>query len=237
MRLSIYLLAGTALIAACASDTVTLRPAPDANLAPAAGSQNAAADMLSGVRVTAMPRSWPGRMPIENVVTPLRVRVDNNSGNPVLIRYDKISLTSPGGKIFAALPPYSIDATVSLPRLASGHPVWSRPYFTGSLFAVSPLYASAYPGFPMAAGPYLYDPFYYSHFGHYWRNITLPTPEMLRLALPEGIIGAGGSADGFIYFEEVSRDVSRVQFRMDVLNASNGETMGTINIPFVVSAS
>ena len=118
MRSPFLLLASAGLLAACALDTVTLHPASEAQIVATAGAGNAATDAVSGVRVTAASRSWPGRTPIEHVVMPLRVRIDNSSGNPVLLRYDKMVLSSPSGRVYAALPPYSIDATVTLPRLA-----------------------------------------------------------------------------------------------------------------------
>lgn len=237
MKLPICLLAA-GLLSACAADIATLQPAPEARLVAAAGMGKAAFDEAAGVRVTAMPRSWPGRTPIERVVTPVRLRIDNNSGQAVLVRYDRIALSDASGRVYAALPPYSIDATVSVPRLVPGHPVLIDPGFAGHGFAVSPLYAPAFPRLPTVAGPYLFDPLYYDRHGGYWRNVTVPLPtrEMLRLALPEGSIAAGGSADGFVYFEEVGTDAQRVQMRVELVSAGSGNAIGTAAIPFVVTA-
>ncbi|WP_420473741.1 hypothetical protein [Noviherbaspirillum sp. ST9] len=231
-------LLAAALLSACASDVAMLRPAPEATRADTTGAAQSAVGESGGVRVLATARAWPGRVPVEDVITPLRLRIDNNSSRPVLVRYDRIMLAGASGKGYAALPPYEIDATVSVPRLTPGHPVIVEPGFVAHGFAVSPLYAPVYPGYSTIGGPYAFDPMYYSSHGRYWRNVpvTLPTREMLRLALPEGRIAPGGGADGFVYFEKVAKDAQRVRLRVEILDADKGSRIGIVEIPFIVTA-
>lgn len=84
-----------------------------------------------------------------------------------------------------------------------------------------------------------FDPVYYSRRGSYWRNVpvTLPTEEMLRMALPEGTIAAGGSADGFVYFERLGAETQRMQLRVELLDANNGSRLGEAAMPFIVDTA
>jgi hypothetical protein len=58
---------------------------------------------------------------------------------------------------------------------------------------------------------------------------------MLESALLEGVIEDEGYVkSGFLYFQEVSEDLSRVTFTFELVNAATGERFGAIRIPFVV---
>lgn len=67
----------------------------------------------------------------------------------------------------------------------------------------------------------------------YWREYALPTPAMLRMALPEGALKPRGSAVGWLFFEKV-RNTPRVAFRFDLANPETGRGFGEIRVPFVV---
>ncbi len=83
--------------------------------------------------------------------------------------------------------------------------------------------------------PFSFDSEYYGFYNDYWRNIELPTQEMLDRALPEGSLEDGGRVEGFVYFEKVDPDqVERVVFRFDLIDAQTGGIFGTLSIPFVV---
>lgn len=68
-----------------------------------------------------------------------------------------------------------------------------------------------------------------------WRLPTaLPTQDMLAEALPEGVHEDGGRVDGFIYFQNVTRE-DQVRFELKLVDASNGTELGTpISVPFRV---
>lgn len=233
MRSSILVISIAGLLGACAN-TASLKPAPWATTQPTSESTTAAVDMVSGVHVSVIPRDWPGSARISEEVTPLKVRIQNTSNDRVMVRYSEIRLVAPDGSTYAALPPYSIEGTVSDPQVTrGGRPVGRR--FPGTGFAVSPMYSPLYPGFPVAGTSFPHDPLYYSHYGSFWRTADLPTNAMLELALPEGVLDPGGSVQGYLYFEKVDPDVPRVRFRMDVVNAGRGNEIGMIEIPFVVS--
>lgn len=235
MRKTALTLVTVGMFAGCAHD-VNLQPAPTANTATVPGQGMVAMDTMSGVKVIAKADSWPGTVEISEEVTPIKVRIENRSGSPVLLRYSDIKLVSATGPVYAAIPPYAIDASVSEPRLAPGYAPVTAPGFAGAGFSVAPTYSPMYPGWPAMRGGFAYDPLYYQAYGDYWREIELPTPAMLERALPEGRIEAGGSAEGFLYFEKVSPEVNRVEFRMDLHNAERGREMGTLEIPFIVTS-
>lgn len=222
------------LFTGCAQN-VPLKPAPAAETKKLPSGAIAAVEAVDGVRVAVIPRAWPGNVEISEAVTPVKVRIENNSRNRVLVRYSNIRLIGSRGKSYAALPPHSIEATVSEPRLAPGYGPVTMPGFAGTGFGVAPLYSPLYPGLPAAPGGFFYDPWYYNYYGDYWRTIALPTPAMVQRALPEGSLNAGGSVEGFLYFQKVGNDVSRVRFLMDVVSADKGGVIGTIEIPLVVT--
>jgi hypothetical protein len=53
--------------------------------------------------------------------------------------------------------------------------------------------------------------------------------------MPEGVLAEGGYLRaGFLYFEEVDEELSRLDFTFELVDATNGERFGTIRIPFSV---
>jgi hypothetical protein len=235
MRKTALTLVTIGVLAGCAHD-IDLQPAPTANTTTVPGQGMVAMDTMSGVKVIANAGSWPGTVEISEEVTPVRVRIENRSGNPILVRYSDIKLVSANGPVYAAIPPFAIDSTVAEPRLAPGYAPVTAPGFAGAGFGVAPIYSPLYPGWPAMRGTFAYDPLYYQAYGDYWRQIELPTPAMLQRALPEGRIEAGGSVEGFLYFEKVSPEAKHVELRMDIHNAERGRGMGTLEIPFIVTS-
>ncbi len=103
------------LVAGCAE---TLRPAADATPAPRGGATATAA----GVTIVTMTPEFPGIAEIEAAVTPVRVKITNNSNSTVLVRYDGFTLVSADGTTYPALPLYKIDTTApTLGPLGSDH--------------------------------------------------------------------------------------------------------------------
>lgn len=222
---------GLSVLNACAG-TANLVPAGTAHALP--GVEAAAVEAVEGVRVVARPDIWPGFVPVQQEVTPIRVAIYNDGDAPLRVQYREFELTTPDGRIFAALPLLEIDTAVREPRAVPPVPV--RPAFTANDFEIAPLYAPVYPDLPVGPNLY-YDPEYYEYVDYYydyWRRYDLPTATMIELAIPEGVLLPGGELEGFLYFEEVGTEVPRVSFRMDLVNARNAALLGTIEIPFVV---
>lgn len=221
------------LLAACASQP-SLVPAPDAERVSPGGS--IARDSAGGVTVTVDPDAWRGGVNIESAVTPMHVKIENRSDHKLRIRYGDFALVS-GADRYVALPPYDIRATVAGRGTPRPYPPNDSLAFGYDGFYVSPFYHTFYPGLSVWHGhPVLLDP-YYDHYYPYWQRmrIELPTAEMLRYALPEGVLEEGGSAAGFLYFERVDTgSESRVAFNADFVDIVSDETVTTLEVPFVV---
>ncbi|HLL82252.1 MAG TPA: hypothetical protein VK420_06360, partial [Longimicrobium sp.] len=88
--------------------TVGIQPAPDATMV--AGDTNAAFAVASDVRVTVRTDAWQGGpADLERVLTPLEVTIENNSGQPVRVRYQDFGLVGEGGFRYAAIPPFATE--------------------------------------------------------------------------------------------------------------------------------
>ena len=230
MRILSVLLACGAL--GCAAHVV-LAPAPSAARLPQAPAATFAE--VAGVRVIARAGEWPGEVDIEDHVTPLDLTIENNSQRSLRIRYADLALIAPDGRHFAALPLYAITGSIVAPVVDSPEGfVAVAPRFHHHGFLIAPFYAPLYPGLGVYSGPFLYDPYYYGWYSTYWTEQRLPTPEMRDMALPEGVLQPGGHLQGYAYFQHVNADEPGVTLRLDLVDAVNGETFGSIVIPFAV---
>jgi hypothetical protein len=237
-RPSLFRAAGLAalllIVAGCAGEP-QLVPAPGAERVSPGGS--IAVTSASDVTVTVDPDAWRGSVQIGNAVTPMHVKIENQSDNKLRIRYSDFAMIAGNGDRYAALPPYDIRGTVAGPAPARGYSPVDRLGFTYDGFYVAPFYRFIYPGLAVYDGhPFLFDPLYYEHYYPYWRQarVELPTAEMLRFALPEGMLEEGGVLAGFLYFEPVDAEVSPVTFQADVVDIVSGKMIATLEIPFVV---
>jgi hypothetical protein len=213
-----------------------LEPAPTARLADG----DVAVDEVAGIEVAVAPGAWPGRSDIRRYTTPLEVTIENGSDRPVTLRYQDFALVSEAGEVYAALPPFEIDGRIrERAGTAVAHPVWPTPGFYHHRFYVSPYYAHFYPSLRRHPPPFYYDPFYYDFYYDriytIWREVDLPTEEMLEQALPEGVIQPGGRVSGTVYFQPVDPRAGLVQLRFDLVNGENGEVFGAVSIPLQVS--
>lgn len=209
---------------ACA--TTTLRPAPEAQVVPGPGTGAVAAD--EGVQLEARTGAWngfPNNLAYE--VTPVLVTITNESEIPLRIRYDEFQLVSPSGKTFAALPPFDMVRTVTDQIGFVEYPLWG--------FSIAPHLSPYYPWLTPFDGPFAYDPFYYQRYYPVFARIQLPTADMLQKALPEGVLEPQGRLSGFLYFEPVGDEVTRVDFKAELPNARATEQVAAVSIPFILS--
>jgi hypothetical protein len=213
----------------CTHYTADLEPAADAD--KAATLEEAARARVDGVSMVAQATEWPGSQPIETEVTPVRVRIENNSGQPLQLRYRAFALVNLEGERYAALPPFRIRGAALEPVLVEDYDPIAEPGFIyDDYFELAPIYDPIY-DMDVYTDPWVYD---YSYYDTYWARIPLPTTEMLRLALPEGVLSSGGQLEGWIYFERIPKNFSQVTFRADLINAKTGRIFGEIRIPFTV---
>lgn len=218
-------------VAACAP-RAELEPAPAAD--PVPGVEMAAETTVENVRIVAEPGAWPGRAGIEYEVTPMRVHITNESDHPVRLRYDAFDLVAPDGTTYRAVSPFDVEGTVAEPALVDTFRPIRDPLFRARGFHVAPHLARGYPTLRPYARPFTYDPIYFDRFHTATVHIPLPTEEMVRQALPEGVIDPGGEVEGFIYFEPVPADLDRVSFQVDLVDGDTGDQFAEAEIPFTV---
>lgn len=211
-------------VAGCAT---TLVPAPGAH--PVPGVDHAADARIAGVHLVASTEAWSGfPSDLDDIVTPMLVTITNDGPRPLEIRYEHFALQTPGGVIFAALPPFQVTG-VALEPIANLGPT------AGFGFSVAPYLSPWYPGWNVYGGPFPFNSGYYGgYYGFYssFGQVRLPTSDMLQRALPEGVLAPGGRISGFVYFERVI-DVVRVAFVAHLVEVG-GQAFGTVQIPFVV---
>jgi hypothetical protein len=203
----IILGAGTAvlLIAGCAGAGQNLKPAQAAN--EVAGMDSAAKATDNRVEVIAQTKEWPGSARITEEVEAVRVRITNNSTEPVQIRYGNIRLVANDGDTYSAIPPLEVQGDVTARQTR----VVETPLFVHSRYMVAPYYLNTYPGLVLYDGPFAYDAGYYGLYDQYWTTANLPTAEMIGWALPEGVLSPGGFVDGYVYFERVPSEKEQVR--------------------------
>ena len=159
---------------------------------------------------------------VKEKVTPLQVTIENNHGSPIRFSYALFSLTDPSGLSFAALPPYSISGTIEEKDVSN---------FSCPGFYVAPYYSPFYPNLNSYDDDFDYDYSYFDHYYSCWKDVSLPTQEMLDVALPEGVLKNGAKVTGFLYFEKVG-EAKSYNFNMKLVDDSDGNIFGNIVIPF-----
>lgn len=222
------LLALALTLVGCAT---TLEPAPEATRIP--GRFKAAAAEVAGVRVVATAGAWRGfPRNLDDAVIPILMTIENGSQHAVGLRYTSFALETPAGVRFAALPPLQITERVTEPVRASFHP--RTRFSVGSSVSAYDWGWSAYDG------PLAFDPWYYDRHALWLRRaptywiVQLPTSDMIRTALPEGVVQPRGAVSGFVYFEELRDDPRSVILSVRIVDATSGEELGVGRIPFVV---
>lgn len=236
IRTPILGLFGLALItwtAGCAIPT-KLRPAPGADAA--AWLDQAAVSEIDDVEVVAQANAWPGDPEVATQVTPIRVKLDNGGDEAVRVRYQEFALVAEDGTRYAALPPFRIDGEVTeRVTVHDADPVFDPRFVHDDYFISDTVGPTWYPNYAVYAGPFDRDVYYYDHYHEYWLDRDLPTPAMLANVIPEGVVGAGGSVEGYLYFEKVDNDHDKVRFRADLVSADDNDVFGEVSIPFVVN--
>lgn len=214
----------TALLAVGCVSTTTLQPLASTPTTPA-GTPLA---QEHGVRLVANGAAWKGYPSyLGRIVTPVEVRLENQSGRP--LRIDPADFTLVGTSRFEY-------AALTLPQLSqenvsgvggSGPEGVAGPIIVGR----PPLW----PGFGWGWGGF--DPFYDPFYGPYAYGYVpepLPTEDMVKAALPQGTLQPGGAVTGFLYFQNVSEREGQVTLRARLVDARTGEQFGTLDIPFEV---
>jgi hypothetical protein len=203
----------------------TLNPAPGAD--EVAGRGEGAVTAAEGVRLTARAGAWQGTpRNLQQQLTPVLVTIANEGDAPLRIRYDRFRLVSDAGRRYSALPPFRTDGqAVAVAGMA---------HYPPAGFAYAPYLSPHFAGAPIYDGPFAVNQRYWQRFGPVMRTVKLPTVDMLRKALPEGVLQPGGRVTGFLYFEGVGPEVQRVRLLADFPHAQTGKRITRLGIPFLV---
>lgn len=205
-------------LAACAHPR-QLVPAADAPTV--AGHPRVAEETVSGVHLQVDSAAWTGGR-VSDVLSPVKVTLRNDSEHPLRIAYGAFTLGRPNGFRLQALPPFQVAAQSA----AAVAPAYA---WTG--FSIAPWHARWYGGrFPVWSGLAFDAPYGPAYGG--W-PAALPDQDVLRHALPEGVLDPGGKLEGFLYFPDQPRGTA-LELLAALTDAATGQVFGTIAIPFTV---
>lgn len=199
------------------------RLVPARNAKTVLGAPTAALYEDNGIRVTVDADEWRGK-PDELPVTPLKVRIVNHSGRAIRVLYEDFAVEDDqGGHVYRALPVVPLDAS----------PASIRPTYASDKFFVAARHRDAYPTLTPWPQELPRDADLYRRQFHAWHE-GLPTREMQRLGLPEGVLADGGEVAGFLYFPQARGSDDRVHVKVNLDDGDTAEPVATVDLPFRV---
>jgi hypothetical protein len=223
-RGSLFLIAATwPLLGPCGCGHGVLVPASSAKVI--SGAPDAAFSEVAGVSCSADTGAWPERAPKPpDSVVPVKVRVRNQSGRPIRLLAEDFVLVGKSGQRYRPIPVLPLEGT-NLPRL--------NPVYASVKFYVAPRFRAAYPTLEPWSAALDRDATLYDRQFERWGH-RRPTLEMIRMALPEGVLDNEGLISGFLFFESPLDDEDRVTFQADFAPGQGAGTVAAIEIPFRV---
>jgi hypothetical protein len=208
----------------------------------------------AGVRVWANGAAWRGQPSnLHEFMTPISVTIENHSGRQVRLTTKDFSLLGTSGVRYVALPPIprmgtseAHDAEKGQIVLADYHPAGPvRPapppvgHHSHRKFWIVvpppplPRPPVIVPPWPVWPHPWRwYDPGYHARWYATW-PAALSTDDMVRLALPDGVLDDDGQVSGFVYFQHAGRE-PRVTLAFELHDADTGADMGVARLNFVI---
>jgi hypothetical protein len=220
---------GTIAFAAAASlgcGHGTLVPASSASVVPNA--PTAAYSVVEGVRCSANVGAWNGREDeIPSFLVPLKIRIKNDSGRPIRVLYQDFALTGRKGRSYRPVPvlPMDVDARKAIPKLI--------PIYAASKFFVAPGFHDVYATLEPWKAPLERDEELYDRLFRRWGD-RRPPLDVLRAALPEGVLDDGGVVTGYLFFESPLDKESRVSLEATFGGGDGQTTVASIEIPFKI---
>lgn len=198
---------------------------PAASAQVIAGAPKAAYSENDGVGCSADVGAWPerARQPPDEVV-PVKVRIRNKSGQAIRLLADDFVLVGKSGHRYRPIPVLPVAG-------GSLSPV--NPIYGSTKFYVAPRFHDAYPTLEPWSARLSRDEAAYERQFRRWGK-QRPTTEMIRMALPEGVLADGGLISGFVYFESPLDEEDRVTFQADFEQGEGSGTVASVEIPFRV---
>ena len=147
-------------------------------------------------------------------------------GAPTTAFDEQEGVRGASGRTYRPLPVVPLDHDgARAPRLL--------PIFADANFFVGPRYRDVYPSLESWSVALQRDETFYQRQYQLWGD-GLPTPQMQRSALPEGVLGDGGEMSGYLYFENATHDESRLKLKAELDEGHGGDVVATIELPFRV---
>jgi hypothetical protein len=209
---------GRLAVAGAIAGSVACAPFLDRRVAPPVTGRGTAA-AAAGVRIIVDANEWRGSL-VETLI-PVLLTIDNGSERPLRVRYRDLWLAT-GGASRAVLPVF--DLAQKDPRVPSRY---SYPWHA---FHLAPHLIRFYRGFWTDAWAFAHDRQYYDARYRQLTALISPTREMMRRALPEGVLERGGYITGVLYFRKPAGPTTRV---MDLIDAASIERFGVVDIAFI----
>jgi len=192
---------------------------------PAAPAPNVAMMSAGGVRLYARGDAWDGAPAnLGAMVTPLAVRIENHSGGPIELLYDRFALVAADGRQFHPLPLLPLSAR-------PGAPAPLQPAYQPAGFFIAPRFAPAYTRLPAWRSALARDESLYRLDYGKW-GAGPPSLDVLTKGLPEGMLADGGAISGFLYFEREARGHHDLTFQADLTAGDWKRHVALIEIPF-----
>jgi hypothetical protein len=194
--------------------------------AESAEGASAASSLADGVRCTADVDAWeggPGALP--DLVTPVKVHILNNSGRPIRLLYEDFVLVGKSGRRYRPIPVVPIDPDPKRVPVSPTYPSWN--------FFVAPRVHAAYRTMQAWPRPLRRDQPFYEHQYRLWGQ-SRPSLDVIRTALPEGVLREGGVVSGFLFFENPIDREDRVVFEARFDESDSPQTVASMKIPFTI---
>ena len=204
-----------------------LVPKPDEPATQGPG--QAVAGESAGVRIVASAEIWNGDpVNLAQYVLPVWIEIENHSGKALWLRYSGLRLV--GGRVaLLSIPPYRVNGNAIMPAAAAR--AEARP----EGFYVAPLLGPSYNGLDDPWQSTLLEADMDYHLAHSWDwEEAMPTADMIRKALPEGVVEDGDKVAGFVYFQKVKKGVKSLTLRGDLIDVTTKQHFGEVDIPFAV---
>ena len=204
----------------------TLVPASSASVVPNA--PTAAYSVAEGVRCSANVGAWNGREDeIPSFVVPGQGSDQERQRGPIPRAYEDFALVGRKGRSYRPVPvlPMDADARKRIPKLA--------PIYAASKFFVAPGFHDVYATLEPWTAPLERDDELYERLFRRWGKQP-PALDVLRVALPEGVLDDGGVVTGYLFFESPLDKEDRVTFEATFGGGDGRPTVASIEIPFKI---
>jgi hypothetical protein len=208
---------------------------PQTELEPVAepdvtGTETTVVKEMAGVRLEVDSDAWEGDPEVAELVTPIRVEIVNESERPLWIRFQNFALLGAYDR-YSVLPVFAFDDENGEAVLVEGYVPVPVADFSYEEYYVTDLYNPAYPEFAVWEHALVIDDEYHGRYAATWDELPLPSAEMQRWALPEGVLPTGSNLTGFLFFEGLHPGEERVNFLAQLEDAMDGDYFGALMVP------